>query len=107
MDDLRRTYRAFLEQNHRKAVTTHTPLAHVHFYRGTLTDEPLVQMNRDELIEYGLDPSSQLVQWLFHQLSTYNTDTQRVVALVFDKKTVLSDVLRSESCAVKRQSSPF
>ena len=80
----------------RKAPCTREPVAHVHFYRGAAAhDEPLVAMTIDDVRD-ALDATAELPSWLLRQLHTYDCERERVVALIFDRRTVLSDVMRAE-----------
>lgn len=97
MDEYRKIYRNFLSLNAQKAAVTETPVAHVMFYRkGTTMSpaQPLIAMSKEDLLKE-LDSESELVRWLMHQMCTYDCYKQRIVALIFDSKTVLSDVLRT------------
>lgn len=95
MERERRIYNEFLAMHSQKAPPSAEPCAHVHFYRGKAMTpaEPLVSMSIDEL-RSELDEEAELVRWLLRQMSTYDCRTQTIVALVFDERTVLSDVLR-------------
>jgi hypothetical protein len=68
---------------------------HAQFYRaagGIPSDsEPLLIMDQQDILD-DLDPESPLVRWLLEQLRTYHPTKQKIIALIFDKKTVLSDV---------------
>ena len=75
------------------------PVAHMHFFSPTCPlshDAPLLLMDKEDLID-GTDPpldrEAPLVQALLHQLRTYDCDTQRIVGLIFDRRTVFSHVL--------------
>jgi hypothetical protein len=59
-------------------------------------EAPLLAMDREDVLE-AMDSDSRLVSWLLEQMRTYDCRTQRIVALVFDKRTVLSEVLRVPS----------
>ena len=94
MEQYRRTYDAFLRIHAHKAAPTQEPAVHLAFYREAMPhDEPLLLLTRDDVLE-ALDPSCELVGWLLEQMNTYDCCRQRIVALAFDRKTVLSDVLR-------------
>ena len=83
-----------------KVPATTVPTAHVLFYDGTLQhDAPLVAMTEVDLADAVSDGTlcieSELVRWLLKQVKTYDPYRgERVVGLVFDKETVLSDVVR-------------
>lgn len=90
----RKTFGAFLALHAHKAPPTEEPCAYLQFANTTLTPAtPLICFTRENVVEE-LDASSELVRWLLHQMSTYECTKQRIVALVFDRQTVLSEVLR-------------
>ena len=93
MEEERTLFKLLLATHERKAVATDDPCVFLQF-RGAATaaSEPLLRWTREEVCEE-LDTSAELVRHLLHQMTTYECMTQRVVALVFDKQTVLSDVL--------------
>ena len=93
MEERRRQYDLFLRLHAHKARATEEPIAHVCFYRGSgLAAASLVAMRREDVLQE-MDGEAELVRWLLNQMSTYDCRTQAIVALVFDDKTVLSDVL--------------
>ena len=96
MEHERKAFRLFLEMHSHKAQPTDEPVAHLQFHSDTLSaSEPLIQFSRDDILECEeLDESSELVRFLLHQMTTYDCRTQRIVGLVFNTTTVLSDVLR-------------
>ena len=96
MEEQRRRFRGFLELHAHKAVTTEEPVAHLQFASDTMAlDAPLLQLTREDVLE-ALDPEgSELVRWLLEQMRTYDCTRERIVGLVFDEKTVLSEVLRT------------
>lgn len=96
MERERRAFSVFLTMHAHKASPTDTPIAHLQFYDEHMpADAPLIQFTRDDIVECDdLDHTSELVRFLLHQMTTYQCRSQRIVGLVFDKKTVLSDVLR-------------
>ena len=90
----RKTFEAFLAIHAHKARPTDQPCAYLQFANTTLTPAtPLIRFTRENVMNE-LDASSELVRFLLHQMSTYECTKQRIVALVFDKRTVLSEVLR-------------
>ena len=96
MDAQRQIYNNFLSLNAHKARTTSVPTAHVMFYQHgkPMTPlQPLIAMSVNDILQE-LDKEADLVRWLLNQLATYKCSTQRIVALIFDRQTVLSDVLR-------------
>lgn len=93
MQKEREAFNAFLRMNAKKASATDSPVAHVQFHSASMPPEaPLLVMDQSDILNE-LDKNSLLVQWLLRQLATYDCARQKIVALVFDKQTVLSDVL--------------
>ena len=83
--------------NAHKAAVTDTPIVHVMFYTEGKTMspmQPLISMSVENVLEE-LDKDAELVRWLLHQMSTYDCRKQKIVALIFDHQTVISDVLRA------------
>lgn len=95
MDEKRRIYGSLMSLHARKANVTSEPAAHVLFYgsEAMSVHSPLITMTIDDVMD-DLDADAELVRWLLHQMSTYDCTTQAVVGVVFDKQTVLSDVIR-------------
>lgn len=95
MEEKRRTFAAFLALHAHKADVTDEPVAHLLFEDGGFrgTDTPLVAFTVEHVMAE-LDTDAELVRWLLHQMSTYEPTRERIVGLVFDKQTVLSEVLR-------------
>jgi hypothetical protein len=93
MEEKRKIYETFLSFNAHKASVTDVPTVHAFFYHsGTMSPAiRLITMSPDDVKEE-LDMGCELVRWLMHQLHTYDCHTQRIVALIFDRQTVLSDV---------------
>ena len=58
-------------------------------------DFHLIAFTRDDIVEALDANSSQLVRGLLEQMRTYDCTRERIVGLIFDKQTVLSDVLRT------------
>ena len=96
MDEKRRIYEAFLAMHCAKANPTETPIAHLQFYKGVSFphDTKLIAFTQQEVMSE-LDTSSELVRKLLDQMCTYQPTEQRIVGLIFDSHTVLSDVLRT------------
>tara|TARA_B110000046_G_C12760563_1_gene300685 strand:- start:18 stop:314 length:297 start_codon:yes stop_codon:yes gene_type:complete len=93
MERERKIFQTYLAMHAHKARPTEEPVAHLQWHADTLPlDAPLWRLTRAEVVE-ALDPSSDLVRWLLEQLRTYDCMRQCVVGLVYDKQTVLSDVL--------------
>lgn len=97
MEREQKIFRVFLSLHAHKATPTEEPCAYIQFYDENMpADMPLIKFTREDIVECGeLDHESELVRFLLHQMTTYDCRTQRIVGLVFDKKIVLSDVLRS------------
>lgn len=97
----REAFRLFLSMHAHKARPTEEPSAHLQFCARYVDGEaptlpsqdcPLIAFTRDEIVKE-FDKDAELVRYLLHQMSTYECTTQRVVGLVFDRSTILSDVL--------------
>lgn len=101
MDEFRRKFDVFLRMNHGRARTTDEPVAQMQFWSESMApDQPLILFTRDDILACDeLDRSSPLVIHLLHQLSTYDCTRERVVGLIFDKKNVLSEVLKMPKTA--------
>lgn len=95
MERERKIFRTFLGMHAHKAHPTVEPIAHLQFYEECMpSDLILIRFTRSDICECEeLDQSSDLVRYLLTQMSTYDYTTQRIVGLVFNKTTVLSDVL--------------
>ena len=105
MEAERKIFHSFLAMHAHKASTTKEPIAHLQFCDATYGSAdagstatiphgaPLIALTRDQVM-IELDASSDLVRWLLQQMNTYDPTTQRIVGLVFDRRTVLSEVLR-------------
>ena len=98
--ECRSIFRGFLAVHAHKAPTPPrdgTRVAYLQFYdpqRPLAADAPLLALGQDDILD-ALDPDgSELVRWLLEQLRTYDCDRQRIVGLIFDRATVLSEVLR-------------
>lgn len=97
MDEKRKIYQNFMSLNAHKAVVTDTPTVHVMFYEEGKTMspmQPLISMSVEDVLEE-LDKDAELVRWLLNQMTTYDCRKQKLVALIFDRQTVISDVLRA------------
>lgn len=92
MERERNIFKTFLGLHHLKATATEEPVVHLQWHNDTLhPNAPLIRLTRDDLLEE-LDKDSPLVEHLLHQVSTYECTRQCIVALIFDRRTVLSDV---------------
>ena len=96
MQDERRRFASWLELHAHKAVTTEEPVAHLQFVSDVMPlDAPLLQLTRDDVLDALDAENSELVRWLLEQMRTYDCTRERIVGLVFDERTVLSEVLRT------------
>lgn len=93
MERERQIFHTFLALNAHQAVPTEEPIAHLQFYNGSCDNQELLALTREDVLD-ALDPESELVRWLLEQMRTYECTRQRIVGLVFDRRTVLSEVLR-------------
>ena len=97
MERHRRTFAAFLALNAARACPTEESTVYMMLSAESL-DGPLLALTRDDVLqecrEGRLDTESELVRWLLHQMNTYDCTRQRILALRFDRATVLSEVLR-------------
>ena len=95
MEEQRKRFQSFLALHAHKAVPTEEPVAHMQFVSDTMPlDAPLLQLTKEDVLEALDAEGSELVRWLLEQMRTYDCTCERVVGLVFDKRTVLSEVLR-------------
>jgi len=95
MEKQRRAYSAFMTLRSSGLKPTEEPTAHLQFYDEKTSSHmsgPLVAFTRENVVEE-FDVESDLVRWLLNQMSTYEPTRQCIVGLVFDKSTILSDVL--------------
>lgn len=95
MEEERRAYSAFMTLRASGVRPTEEPVAHLQFYDAATSSHmsgPLVAFTRDNVMEE-FDVESDLVRWLLNQMSTYEPTRQCIVGLVFDRSTILSDVL--------------
>ena len=92
MEWQRKIFETFITMNLKKATETDRPIAHMQFYsEETDHNEPLLLMDMEDILNE-LDRESSLVRWLLNQMTTYDCTKQKIVGLIFDKSTVLSDV---------------
>ena len=98
MEEQRRIFESFLSLFAQKARPVGRRVANVYFLKkGEFPhpSHPLIEMTVEDMIGCEkMDCEQELVRWLLNQMSTYDCYTQKVVALVFDDKIVLSDVIR-------------
>jgi hypothetical protein len=96
MEEKRHLFHRFLGTHHHKARPTPTPAVHLLWNRedNVLAPEKALYLLREEDLREHLNFQSELVGWLLSQMRTYDCRKQRIVALVFDRDTVLSEVLR-------------
>lgn len=92
MDSQRRTFATFVTLNLKKASETDRPVAHMQFYSDDMDhDAPLLLMDKEDIISE-LDTESSLVRWLLNQVMTFDCCRQKIIGLIFDRQTVLSDI---------------
>lgn len=108
MEEERRIFHTFMGVHAHKAPLRDERCAHLMFRSAASSTilDPLITLTRDEILQE-LDSSSELVRWLLNQVSTYDPSCQRVVGLVFDTKTVLSEVLRDPRPPVPAGDAPL
>ena len=95
MEQERRVYSAFMTVRSKEIRVTEEPIVHLQFYDPTNSSHmssPLIAFTRENVVEE-FDTQSELVRWLLHQMSTYEPTRECVMGLVFDARTILSDVL--------------
>lgn len=99
MEEKRRIFSTFLALNASRATATDEPMVHIMFSPDNING-PLYRLTREDVVQEcsagRLDKDSELVRWLLNQMTTYDCRTQRILALKFDKATVLSEVLRCQ-----------
>ena len=103
MEKQRCAYSAFMTLQSTGVRPTKEPIAHLQFYDETTSSHmsaPLVAFTRENVVDE-FDTESDLVRWLLNQMSTYEPTRECIVGLVFDKATILSDVLTVKSMATK------
>lgn len=87
-------FKAFLPLHGKQAKPSDAPLAYLQFasaYRGV--PSRLITFRREDVVAE-FDSDAPLVRWLLNQMTTYDCRTQRIVGLVFDRRTILSEVVR-------------
>lgn len=94
MEDLQNKYKIFLTYYGKFGETSDARQATV--YRAASDgavrpNQSLLAMETDDLVS-ALDTSSPLVQKLLHQVQTYDSTRQKVLALVLDRRRVFSNV---------------
>tara|TARA_B110001450_G_scaffold153072_2_gene142852 strand:- start:218 stop:514 length:297 start_codon:yes stop_codon:yes gene_type:complete len=95
MEEKRRAYGAFMTLRASGVRPTEEPIAHLQFYNDKTSSHmsgPLVAFTRENVVAE-FDVESELPRWLLNQMTTYEPTRQCIVGLVFDKSTILSDVL--------------
>jgi len=92
-----RIYECFLALHYRKGGKRKEPTVFVHFHSEGFIDaeQSLIAMSIDDVINE-LDTSSIFVRCLLEQMKTYDPTHQKIIALVFDKQIVMSDVFEIE-----------
>ena len=99
MDEQRTIFRSFLALHAHKAPATDDPCAFLQFYAPNMPHNlELLRFTREDVLEALDAHNSELVRWLLEQMRTYTCTRQCIVGLVFDERTVLSEVMwRSDS----------
>lgn len=95
MEERRRAYSAFMTIRSPGMAPTDQPIAHLQFFDGKGASHmsgPLIAFTRENVVAE-FDIESDLVRWLLNQMSTYEPTRQSIVGLVFDRSTILSDVI--------------
>jgi hypothetical protein len=97
MNDMWKQYEIFTSLFHSKGGTTACPTVFMRFYADGNMEirEPLVAMTIDD-VKDAFDLESRLVQCLLQQMTTYDSSQEKILALAFDRHTVLSVVMRVE-----------
>ena len=96
MEDKRKIFHTFLTLHAHKSTTTDEPIAHLQFHQEVMAPSlELIAFTADDVVE-ALDPDNcELVRWLLEQMRTYDCHRQRIVGLIFEDNTVLSEVLET------------
>ena len=93
MEQQRRALQTFLSLHAQKAEVTREPCVYLYHYSEDMPyDLALLRLSRDDVVGY-LDTESELVRWTLEQMRTYDCTRQCIVGLIFDKSTVLTEVL--------------
>ena len=85
----------FVPMHEKQAATSDVPLAYLQFanaFRGG--PSRLIAFKMEDVVKE-FDTDSPLVRWLLNQMTTYDCRTQRILGLIFDKKTILSEVIHA------------
>ena len=100
MEKERKTFRAFMDLYSKQA-----PFSEDGSRRATLMfaeedgslsrSSPLISFTLEDALEV-LDKESELVRWLLNQINTHDPYTEKVVGLIFNPKTVLSEVMKNK-----------
>ena len=94
MDEQRRIFHNFLTLHSHKAPATDEPCAFLQFHSSSMPhDVELLRFSRQDVVEALDAEHSDLVRWLLKQMNTYTCTRQCIVGLIFDERTVLSEVL--------------
>ena len=96
MEERRKLFHAFLTLNQHNGSRTSQPCVHMSFDPNNLRS-PLIVLTLDDFLHEcsagRFDRDAELVRWLLHQLTTYDCERQRILAVAFDRTTILSEVL--------------
>ena len=97
MDFEQRELKGFIDLHGFKARhhPTNQRVAHLYEYssRGIPLNATLMQYTLEDVTS-AFYTDSVLVRWLIQQIQTYDTTTEHIVGLIFDKSMVLAQVIR-------------
>ncbi len=94
MDNNQELFKVFLTMHNKKAKTTKEPIAYlVHKEDCLKAETPLVAWKEHHLVNY-FDHDSKQFQWLMKQLKTYDYENEVILGMFYDKKSVISEVLK-------------
>lgn len=94
MEDQRRIFDLFLRASAHKCRPSKQPHAYLQFYRGAIPHaQPLIRFTEEDVMRELDTDNSDLARWLLHQMRTHDNERQKVIGLIFDRTTVVSDVL--------------
>lgn len=98
MESERKAFSVFMGLHaHKACPVPGTPCVYLQFHsEGMNPNASLIRFTKEDVMEE-FDTDAELVRYLLHQMSTYDCYEQRIVALAFDRSTILSDVLRMPS----------
>ena len=89
-------FKVFLTMHNKKSRTTKEPVAYLVKKDDCLkSDTPLVAWKEHHLVDY-FDHDSKQFQWLMKQFKTYDCETEVILGMFSDNKTVFSEVLKKK-----------